>query len=138
MVCFIDSGVQSDMTDDERLESMGRGYERLVGLVIKHEECLTKLQLPAQERAWLRASVINPYIYLLTYLQLVQSAEAGALQVCFLSSARSCHSCNNMYWMHLRWQGYSDMCAACAQLACYDKVNGFPGSSPLVNGWHVV
>jgi hypothetical protein len=73
--------MQTDLTEDDRLQEMSSGYEHLVGLVIKHEECLAKLKLPAQKRAWLRASVINPYIYLLTCLQHA-GAEADALQVC--------------------------------------------------------
>lgn len=69
------------MDTDERFRAMADGYEGVVGLVIRHEAALAARKLPPRERAWLRASVVNAYFFLLDYLQHVHSSEGDALQV---------------------------------------------------------
>lgn len=73
--------MQADMSDDERFRAMADGYEGVVGLVIRHEAALAAQKLPTRERAWLRTSVLNAYVFLLTYLQHVHDSEGDALQV---------------------------------------------------------
>ena len=60
--------MQKEMSDDARLLEMQAGFDRIAALVMRHEDLLVKLQLPADERQWLRASVINAHLYLLTFM----------------------------------------------------------------------
>jgi hypothetical protein len=70
------------MSDEARMRGMHRGFSDLVSLVMRHEELMAALHLSHHERSWLRTSVIDAHIFLLTYMQHMQNSEAESLQVC--------------------------------------------------------
>lgn len=76
---------QGSEESEDKSKVMEEARERVLDLISSHEELLLSLRLTETQKAWLRCSVVNCYLLMLSSLQHIDQDLPAALQVCLCS-----------------------------------------------------